>query len=262
MPILKFIEENSYTQIPNILAQNTELSYEALGVLINLLSRPKDWRVYKISFKRKGCGDVVLNRIFNELQASGYLFMKYIMENNKITDKVWIVSSHPIYHKDPNKQREMWLEVLDDQSARKPIQLETNAIGNHELQIKNNTNKEKSKKERNIYTENFLAVWELYPHGLKKKQEDTWKNWKKALKNGYTEEQLMQAAVNYKKFCEINKTETKFRTYCSNFYGIKAEFIEFIAYDFTKLQQEQRNAKQQSRPYSSSEDTSWMDRAI
>jgi hypothetical protein len=233
MPILKHIEETGYVQIPNILAQNTNLSYEAIGILVNLLSRPKDWRIYKISFKKKGCGDVVLNRIFNELQTSGYLFMQYIMENNKIIDKIWVVSSHPIYDKDPDKQKKMWLKVLDDQSARKPMQLETNAIGNHELQIKNNTNKEiKEKHKKEIsYSEVFLDTWEkIFPHPtIKGSKPQSYKNWCSLLKEGYTEQELLNYAKNWKYSRELNKLTYSYN--CSNFYGEKRYFEGFITVD-------------------------------
>jgi hypothetical protein len=245
MSILKHYKKSGYVQISNILAQTQKISYEALGVLINLLSRPENWIIHKSTFKNEHCGDVVINRIFKELRNAGYLFLYDIRESGKIKDRVWIISEDPI------KSKEKWIEIagnLNDGNA----QISDPQVDKIDtVQTNNNTNKEKAKKERNIYTANFLAVWEIYPHGLTQDKEQAWKNWLTAItRRGYSEDDLLLAAKNYAKFCSILNRAREYRTLCSNFYGRKAEFKKFINYDFTQLEREKDNEQSRKKSYS------------
>ena len=102
MPILKKRDYvGNFTILPNHLLQNRELSYEARGLLCELLSRPEDWRIYKTQLIRSGFfknnGRDVVNRIFRELRHFGYLYIHYVRteDRRRIKDRVWFVSSEP-----------------------------------------------------------------------------------------------------------------------------------------------------------------------
>ena len=99
MPILKKIYDNEFTVIPNTLAQNKELSYDARGLLIELLSRPENWVVHKTQLISSDCGITIINRIFKELKDKGFLKIENIRSDNKIVDRVWTVSAEPIFLK-------------------------------------------------------------------------------------------------------------------------------------------------------------------
>lgn len=65
-------DDAPYFIMANSAAQDTALSYEALGLLTYLLSKPKDWKVM-IPDLTKRCGSEKVYRMINELLANGYL---------------------------------------------------------------------------------------------------------------------------------------------------------------------------------------------
>jgi hypothetical protein len=66
--------ERNFLTIHNSLAQNSALSYEARGLLIELLSRPDDWEVNIANLKVEGkAGRQKVIRIINELIQAGYI---------------------------------------------------------------------------------------------------------------------------------------------------------------------------------------------
>lgn len=95
MPILKHFCEKNFVVIPNKLAQNEKLTYEAKGVLLELLSRPEDWVVHKAQLIRDHTGITMINRIFRELKRAGYVYVHTIRKDGRIRDRVWVVSNEP-----------------------------------------------------------------------------------------------------------------------------------------------------------------------
>jgi hypothetical protein len=253
MSILKHVKKNGYVQISNELAQTKKLSYEAIGVLVNLLSRPENWIVHKSSFRNEYCGEVVINRIFKELKEAGYLFLYDIREDGKITDRAWVVSDEPI------KSSEEWLETLENLNAGEPQMRKPQFEEKGTVQIKNNNiNKEESLLEKDSgkkspaksidYSPEFLNMWDYtYPHTSDRgSKTQTYKHWCNLLKEGKSTQELLSAAHNYYKHCSIKKESFRYR--CSNFYGEKRYFENFMVVNLTTVQQEatneQRNNKQ------------------
>lgn len=74
--------KRDYLVVGNSLAQNENLSYEARGMLIELLSRPDDWKVHVSTLQRKGCGRDKVTRILNELIEAGYITGKKRIRND------------------------------------------------------------------------------------------------------------------------------------------------------------------------------------
>jgi len=58
------------------LAQNKNLSYEALGLAVYLTSLPGDWEIVLRNLRRPGCGRDKLARIVAELVKSGHLVVE------------------------------------------------------------------------------------------------------------------------------------------------------------------------------------------
>lgn len=97
MGVLKNLFKESYVPIPNELAQNKNLSPEAKGLLIELLSRPKDWKITKFQLmKDNKIGERKLTRIFKELRREGYIYL--YTKRNKLTfeSREWFVSAIPL----------------------------------------------------------------------------------------------------------------------------------------------------------------------
>lgn len=54
-------------------AQDEGISYEALGLLMHLLSKPNDWRIYPKRLGREKCGRDKVYRLLQELINAGYV---------------------------------------------------------------------------------------------------------------------------------------------------------------------------------------------
>lgn len=97
MATLKVRKSKNFTTIMNEILQNPNLTYEAKGLLAELLSRPNDWKVYKSQLIRKHTKGTKLNRIFKELQQARHFRIRTIRDKNtgKITDRVWDIYEEP-----------------------------------------------------------------------------------------------------------------------------------------------------------------------
>ncbi len=76
-------KENPFTSITNKLLQNSDLSFEALGLLCYLLSNSFKWKTCRSAIGRqRKIGEHKLKRIFDELIEHGYLTMTFINGKN------------------------------------------------------------------------------------------------------------------------------------------------------------------------------------
>lgn len=69
-------KEHPYFMIVRGVAQNKAISYEALGLLTYLLSKPDDWKIVPEDLKRVGCGRDKVYKLLKELEAAGHIIQK------------------------------------------------------------------------------------------------------------------------------------------------------------------------------------------
>lgn len=82
MSILRRVHTRNFTVITNEVVNDTELSAEALGVLVYLLGRPHDWIVQQTQLSdRFQCGRDRMLRIIKELIVIGYI--RRVTERNQ-----------------------------------------------------------------------------------------------------------------------------------------------------------------------------------
>lgn len=102
--IFRSNRNRAYTKLNNEFLQNKELSWEARGMLADILSRPPDWNISfsgLVSMSKAGKDRV--RRIVNDLIAAGY--MRRIAERDtqgKFVAWVYIASDDPLEIKDIN----------------------------------------------------------------------------------------------------------------------------------------------------------------
>ncbi len=95
MAILKsYRSEDPFTRIKNQIAQDTTMSYEARGLLVELLSRPPKWEIHRKQLLRDSCADEKLKRIMDELRQRGYLYLHDDSVPGSF-QAIWIVSDTP-----------------------------------------------------------------------------------------------------------------------------------------------------------------------
>jgi DnaD/phage-associated family protein len=89
-------KDNPFMVVDRALPQNKELSYEAVGLLMYLLSKPDDWEVVIEDLQREGCGRDKVYRILRELRKAGHLHeVKGRKVNGRFTKSLYVVTEEP-----------------------------------------------------------------------------------------------------------------------------------------------------------------------
>lgn len=89
--------KEDFVIVHNLVAQNKNLSFEARGLLIMLLSLPDDWVIHKSwIMKEYKIGREKLKRMFNELEVNGYFAsLEMVREDGKFIGKNYMVYDRP-----------------------------------------------------------------------------------------------------------------------------------------------------------------------
>jgi hypothetical protein len=105
--IIRREHRRNYTVVSNEVIEDGRLSYDALGLLTFLLSRPDDWEVHVNHLRRRGgLGRDKMNGIVAQLQEGGYL--RYELSRNDrgvLTGGRWIVREDPGLGAAPARKR-------------------------------------------------------------------------------------------------------------------------------------------------------------
>lgn len=91
-------QEGRFTTVPNEILQRTDLSFEALGLLVSLLSRPPNWEVSFEAIQRdRRIGRDKLQRLFCELRQAGYAKIErvYDPEARKLVGSGYTIFDEP-----------------------------------------------------------------------------------------------------------------------------------------------------------------------
>lgn len=97
--------------------------------------------------------------------------------------------------------------------------------GSHEPTQTINDNKCINEK-KDIYNAQFLKFWSIYPRKVDKKK--AYKCYQTRLKEGFSEEELMQAAQNYADECKKENRDSKYIKHPSTFLGVDTPFTEYL----------------------------------
>lgn len=73
MSIVTRKRSSNYAIVPNAVADDTRLSFEARGVLVYLLAKPHDWKIRISDLRKQGLGRDKAYRILDQLQRAGYI---------------------------------------------------------------------------------------------------------------------------------------------------------------------------------------------
>ena len=80
-----------FTQVDNTVLRNVNLSFEARGFLVYLLSFPDDWNfTVRGLVKQTGVSKSTILRLMNELKAAGYIKLeKHKDKDGRFTSSSW-----------------------------------------------------------------------------------------------------------------------------------------------------------------------------
>jgi len=208
MSIIKFrIGNTPYTTIPNATLQDNTLSLEARGLLTYLLSKPGDWQIHKTQLQAEfNIGRNRLDRIFDELMASGYAERVENRDGGRFSSVDWVIHPSPLH--------------------RKPLTVEPTAV-NHCTVTSNY--KEKITKKREIQKKDttkalFVPVWDEYPRKTNRKGAEA--AFMARLIEGVTVEQLTEATRNY---AQLRRgQEPKYTMLGTTFYGPNERWRDYL----------------------------------
>lgn len=91
-------KEHPYVMIARGVAQEKAISYEALGLLTYLLSKPDDWKIVPEELCRVGCGKNRVYKLLNELRDAGYI----VQERTEAAHDKPPVWGERVVHEQPN----------------------------------------------------------------------------------------------------------------------------------------------------------------
>lgn len=103
-------------------------------------------------------------------------------------------------------------------------------------QKKETVTEENNKKENN-YSVHFESFWNAYPR--KKEKAKAYKCYNARLKDGYSEEELLDAAVEYAKECKKRKTEERYIKLGATFLSANTPFTDYLKKDGDKSETEE-----------------------
>lgn len=91
---------------------------------------------------------------------------------------------------------------------------------------KKETVTEEKKKKENKYSVHFESFWNAYPR--KKEKARAYKQYCTRLKDGFSEEELLTAAIGYAKECSDQRTEEKYIKHAATFLGASTPFTDYL----------------------------------
>lgn len=203
------VEKNrNYTTIHNEFLKRKDLSWKAKGIMTYLLSLPDDWVVNLDEIKRNATdGESSFRSGWKELVSAGYVsrqpvrdektkkidYWETVIKESISKDKSHNVENHNVgihqvgNHKVDNRE----LLSTKELSTNKPI---TNIQKEHQ-----------PSDDGQSTSERFEVLWKEYPKKQGKKKALTY--YKRAIKNGVTDEVIMQGIEDYKKYLDSGKNK-------------------------------------------------------
>ena len=203
------VEKNrNYTTIHNEFLKRKDLSWKAKGIMTYLLSLPDDWVVNLDEIKRNATdGESSFRSGWKELASAGYVsrqpvrdektkkidYWETVIKESISKDKSHNVENHNVgihqvgNHKVDNRE----LLSTKELSTNKPI---TNIQKEHQ-----------PSDDGQSTSERFEVLWKEYPKKQGKKKALTY--YKRAIKNGVTDEVIMQGIEDYKKYLDSEKNK-------------------------------------------------------
>lgn len=184
------VKTENYTVISNTILQDESLSWKARGVFAYLYAQHNDWEFYETEvMKHATDGRDSLRSALKELTKHGYLIRKRNRdEQGRVRSSDWLISDEPI--KKP---------MLGKPTQAKPMQENTTLTSTNKTSTNrtstNNNNKQPKAVSASELETRFNSLWKLYPK--KEGKAGAFKAYKKAVKEGVTDETIKTGIQNY-----------------------------------------------------------------
>jgi hypothetical protein len=167
--IFRVVNQTNFTQLPNEMLQDKNLSMAALGVISFILSNSKEWTVNRDFIKKRFPHDPAnkIKTVFRDLEALGYAQYSVESEGREIFQPYWTFYSFPIPMEE-RSNRTCWksadLSYLDF-SCSKEFDHDLSCSKNLEhITIRIANNKRDNKIEESPEDIEFRRIYELMGH--------------------------------------------------------------------------------------------------
>lgn len=143
----------------------------------------------------------------------------------------WFENDQQIEQQTSNKNR---LITVVNWSVYQDIEQENKQClsGNqptNKRQMDTNKNVKNVKNDKNKYNVSFEKVWEIYPR--KADKAAAYKAYTARIKEGYSEDQLLNAAAAYSSKCKREQTEERYIKHGKTFFGVNKPFEDYLKED-------------------------------
>ena len=197
--------DGPYTVIGNEAAQDSSLSWKAKGLLVYLLSLPRDWNIRLSELARHATDGIDSTRkAMDELLNAGYIQRgaRIRKPDGKLGDYVYLVTGV----RDD-------LPELEKPTLEKPTQ-ENPTLQNKEITKETKNKRNKRKYVSKSYSEDFEIWWKYYLTNSNKDPGDKWKAFENFnyLLQSFSLEQIQRATAHYFQSCgdKFTKDATTF----------------------------------------------------
>ena len=195
MAIKRAKRETNFTMMSNVGLRDKRLSFKSKGLLAYMLSLPDDWVFYEEEItKHSTDGKQSVRTGLKELQEFGYLIKNQSREKGKFAKVDWLLYDEPgkldiqVFLPQTEKRSTDNPPTENPPTENQPL-LSTNVTKDLNKQITNKTANQDSS------VSDFEAVWKLYPN--KKGKPVALKAYKRAIKNGVTNEAIKNGVEQY-----------------------------------------------------------------
>lgn len=219
-------QPNYYAIIPsNVrydkdLSPNAKLLYGELTALCN--QNGYCWASNDYFAQLYGVSKISVSKWVSQLKEKGYIFveMNYKEGTKEILNRHIRLVNEPIKENFNTSQRKVKAPIKEKFKDNNTSNTTINNTYNNIDQMSSKT----EDKER--VKNSFESIWKLYP---KKQGKDiSFKAYKKAIKDGVTDERIIKGIEDYKKQIEIQRTETQFIKQGSTFFNQRCYLDEFV----------------------------------
>ena len=213
-------KNENYTTVHNGFIKRKDLSWKAKGIMTYLLSLPDDWVVNLDEIKRNASdGESSFRSGWKELKDAGYVSKRSIRD--EVTKKIlkWetIIKEIPDEKKNHNvgnhnvESHQVGNHQVDNRKLLSTKELSTNKP------ITNIQKEHQPSDDGQSTSERFEVLWKEYPRKEGKKK--AFASYKRALKNGVTDEEIMEGLEKYNQYIKKEKTDRKYIAHGSTWFN-------------------------------------------
>ena len=229
----RVVKNENYSVISNGFIRRKDLSWKAKGILTYILTLPDDWKINLNEITTHATdGEKSFRSGWKELETAGYIKRYPVRNGQRISH--WETIIRESVDIEPSAELSCSVDVQDVDVQKVDVQnVELLSTYNNQVLKEQSTNKPSSAE----LTERFEKLWELYPR--KKGRQDAFRHYKKAIKEGATDEKIKQGIEEYVKEIKAKGTKIDYIKHGSSwFYGKKwADDYEMETNDNPKQQE-------------------------